>query len=167
MPNQPSDSYAREIVAPVRIPAAAKPVGSLFLLMSFAAVDGTLALFAATGRLSTLAGAITVGLTTIAGAGAWITARESLGGVHGMRRHAVLATLGIVTAASALLAAAVGALAQGAFELQWLPKAGGLALMIIGAEVTGLRVPRVARMPLPILVTLAGALGEVLWHYLP
>ncbi|MGB0653593.1 MAG: hypothetical protein ACPGQL_10385, partial [Thermoplasmatota archaeon] len=52
---------------------------SLLLLATLSSIDGTIVVLAASGALSSLAGAIVIGLTTVAGVGAWLAAREGIG----------------------------------------------------------------------------------------
>ena len=159
-PKPPSETVAVPPLAPPQ--ADARHVGGLFMLCTLAAMDGTIALLAAGGRLSTWGGAVAAGLTTIAGAGAWIAARQAFGGRRRTARdYGLLTLLGAVTAGAAVAAASLGALI-GSRHLEFLPKAAGLALLLVAAEVAGLRVPRAKGVPLPLVVALAGGVLEVL-----
>lgn len=139
------------ISGPGRLPAAARPAGdrsgvsSLFALTLLSAVDGSLLALAAAGELETLGGALTVGLLVIAGAGSWLAARSAFGGRRRTGRDwATLAALGALTLASTLAAAWLGQGLAQAVSLHVLPKAAGVVLLLVAAEVAGLRLPRLA-----------------------
>lgn len=130
-------------------------------MTSLGAVDGTVLLLAAQGALSTWVGAVSVGLTVIAGAGAWITARQAFGGRRRSARDwAILAAIGIVTAVATVAAAWLGGLLGAQIALQILPHAAGVVLLAVAAEVAGLRLPRFGRLPLPAVTILAAVLAE-------
>lgn len=101
----------------------------LFLATVLPVVDGTLAAVAARGGLSTPAGATLVGLTVIAGAGAWSSARrEFAGGGHGR----ALAALVVVTTIGAVLAAWAGA--EAGERWPWFPVAAGAVVLSLAAN---------------------------------
>lgn len=132
-------------------PAAARPVSSLFVLTLLSAVDGSLLVLAAAGRLTSLADAVTIGLVVVAGAGSWLAANQAFAG----RRRTgadwrALALLGVLTLASTVAAVWLGQRLGAAVTLHVLPKAAGLVLFIVSAEVAGLRVPKAGRVPLPV-----------------
>lgn len=166
----PSEGENDEVIArakPRLPPAAATPakgVSSLFTLTLLSAVDGSLLALAAAGQLETFGGAVTVGLLVIAGAGSWIAARSAFGG---RRRTAAdwrsLAVLGVLTMASTAAAAWLGAGLAQAVTLHVLPRAAGVVVLLVAAEVAGLRLPRLAggRVPLHLAALAAGALLEV------
>lgn len=124
---------------------------NLLLLTTLGAVDGTVFLMAASGALSTLAGAVTCGLTVVAGAGAWLVARDEFGRGERTRRDGLrlAATAGVASAVT-LAAAWLGASLAGAVQLIVLPKAAGLVILLVAAEVAGLGLPRVKGLPLPV-----------------
>lgn len=159
----PRKDDGEAIARPGRLPAAARGASSLFVLTLLSAVDGSLLALAAAGQLETLGGALAVGLLVIAGAGSWLAARSAFGGRRrGRRDWAVLAALGVLTLASTAAAAWLGqGLAQAA-TLHVLPKAAGVVMLLVAAEVAGLRLPRLAggRLPLPLAALAVGALLE-------
>lgn len=143
-------------------PAAARAATDLFVLTLLSAVDGSLVALATAGRFESLGGALTVGLLVIAGAGSWLAARSAFGG----RRRTgfdwlLLGALGVVTLAATAGSAWLGVTLGQAVTLHVVPKAAGLALFAIAAEVAGLRVPRPGRVPLAIHVLAAAAVLEV------
>lgn len=172
MPEHPSE--------PAILPASGKPTGAaaaamlarrepgalnaVFMMCTLAAVDGTVLLLAASGRLSSPAGAMVVGLNVIAGAGAWLAARDAFAG---RSWHAAdvgaLAALGVAIIGSTVAAAWLG-LRLGAIDLVVLPKAAGLVLLLIGAQIAGVRLPHPARLPLPVFATVSAVVLELLSH---
>lgn len=144
-------------------PAAARAVTDLFTLMLLSAVDGSLLVLAAAGRLESLGGAVAVGLLVVAGAGSWFAARSAFAGRRRTGRDwLLLGALGVVTLAATAGSVWLGVALGQAVTLHVLPKAAGLALFAIAAEVAGLRVPRPARVPLAIHVLALAGLAEVL-----
>lgn len=133
----------------------------LFLMTSLPAVDGTLFALAATGRLATPAVAVTVGLTIIAGAGAWLSAREEFSGERGGDRGTLL-FIALASTLLALAATTAGALVGAHVTLVALPTAAGLALVALAAEFAGARLPRVAGLAAPTLIVIGGIAGEVI-----
>jgi hypothetical protein len=131
-----------------------EPLATLYLLTLMSAADGSIVLLAASGHLSTLGGAVAVGLTVIAGAGSWLAAQEAFRGRLRRADHLRLALLGLATLAATVASAWLGASLGAAFRLHLLPKAAGAVLCMLAAEVAGLRVPRLRGVPLP-----AAALG--------
>lgn len=157
-----------EVLSPPRLPpAAAKPggVSALFAVTLLSAVDGSLLLLAAAGRLRTLGGALAVGLLVVAGAGSWLAARQAFAGRRpDARGWRVLGLLGALTLASTVAATWVGATLGQAVTLHVLPKAAGVVLLLLSAEMAGVRVPRLGRVPLPVAALVAGsALEALLW----
>lgn len=143
-------------------PAAARAVADLFTLTLLSAADGSLVALAAAGRLESLGGALTVGLLVVAGAGSWLAARSAFAG----RRRTghdwfLLGSLGVLTLAATAGSAWLGVTLGQAVTLHVVPKAAGIALLAIAAEVAGLRVPRPARVPLAIHVLALAGLVEV------
>lgn len=184
--NEPSSSRrsrdSREALLRTRLPAAATPlapvppsqpqrsgaVANLYLLTLLSAADGSLLLLAASGQLSTIGGAVTVGLTIVAGAGAWIAASQAFDGRPRTRRdHATLAALGAITIAATVASVAIGQQLGSAMTLHVLPKAAGLVLMLVAIEVAGWRLPRVARVPAPLWATGAAGALEVGIRWIP
>ncbi len=164
---RPDDGDA--ILDPPDLPAAARPaVSSLFLLTLLSAVDGSLLVLAAQGALDSFGGAVTVGLTVIAGAGSWLAAHRAFAGRR-LRAadHAVLALLGVLAVVGTLAAAWLGVHLGTAVTLHVLPKAAGVVLWLVAAEVAGLRLPRPGRVPLPLLALAAGSLLEVVAQWTP
>lgn len=141
-----------------RIPDLPAAAGNLFLLTVLSTVDGSLVALAATGRLSTWGGAVTAGLTVIAGAGSWIAARQALAATSRPAALRMLAILGAVTLAATLASVYVGTRLATAVQLHVVPKAAGVAVLLVATEVAGLRLPRVRGVPAP-LVALVGGVG--------
>lgn len=140
----------------------------LLTVTTISALDGTLLLLVAAGTLETLTGAITTGLTVIAGGGAWVTARELYGGrpLRGRDRTTLglIALVAIPLALGAVWVASRTGLTAG---LQYLPHAAGFVLLLLAADITGLRLPRPAGAPLPALVVAGTAILEVFAHWTP
>lgn len=160
----PRPTADEEVLAPQRRlpPAAARAVTDLFTLTLLSAVDGSLLALAVAGRLESLGGALTVGLLVIAGAGSWLAARSAFAGRRRTRHDwALLGALGALTLAVTVASAWLGATLGQAVTMHVLPKAAGLALFAIAAEVAGLRVPRLGRVPLTAAVLAAALVVEV------
>jgi hypothetical protein len=164
------------VTGPGGLPAAAGPaqdrrVSGVFVLTLLSAVDGSLLALAAAGQLETLGGALAVGLLVIAGAGSWLAARAAFGARRRDGRDwAVLAVLGALTVASTVAAAWLGESLAQAATLHVLPKAAGVVVLLVAAEVAGLRLPRLAggRLPLPFAALAVGgalelAVGVAAW----
>lgn len=158
---------------------------NLLVLTTLGAIDGTVFLLAASGALATWSGAVVAGLTVVAGAGAWIAAREEFvqrggrsDGRRGRQRSADgagraaldraawlrLAAIACVAIAATVAAAWAGAALAGRIELHVLPTAAGVVLLLVAAEVAGLDLPRPRGLPLPVAallgaVALEAALG--------
>ncbi len=127
------------------------------------AFDGTIVLLAASGAMSTMAGAILTGLTVVAGIGAWIVARQAFPARgRTWRDRAVLAIVALATSLATVAAAWLGDMVGGAVTLHVLPRAAGLILLAVAVEVGGWRLPRVRGIPLPFaLIGAAGILEGV------
>jgi hypothetical protein len=142
-------------VKPLVAAGASRVQASTLLLMtSLGAVDGTILILASQGVLSTLGGAILTGLTVIGGAGAWITARQAFAGRHALRDHLLLGAIALIGSLAAVGAAALGAFIGDAVELAILPKAVGIILLLVAMEVSGIRLPHLLGLPLPLLAVL-------------
>lgn len=140
----------------------------LFFLSVLTSLDGSVAVLAATGRLSTLAGAGVAGLTVVGGVGCWLSARTE----YGQRRlrgqdYVVLAVKGLLVLLSTLAAAAVGLAVGAAGTLRYLPIGGGIVFALLALEVGGLELPRVGRVPLTLLVLALSILVEVASRWIP
>ncbi|MBW3583425.1 MAG: hypothetical protein KY455_10035 [Euryarchaeota archaeon] len=139
---------------------------TLLFLTTVSAMDGTVFLLAAQGAFSHLAGAVTAGLTVVAGGGAWTTAWAHYGGRRLGRselwRFALNALLGtLLTTLAVLLGSTYGA----GMSLRLLPHAAGLGLILLGLQVAGFRLPRPYGLtPIPTLLATTAAL-EVLLHW--
>ncbi len=138
---------------------------NLLLMTSLGAVDGTILLLAASGALSSIGAAVVVGLTVVSGAGAWIAAYQAFGGrAHTAQDYRALAGIALLSILATVAAAWIGMALGDAVRLHVIPKAVGVVLFLIGAEVAGLRLPRLGHAPLPLLVVgLAGIAEVVLW----
>jgi hypothetical protein len=78
------------------------------------------------------------------------------------RDWATLGALGALTVASTAAAAWLGQGLAQAVTLHVVPKAAGVVLLLVAAEVAGLRLPRLAggRLPLPIAALAVGLVLE-------
>jgi len=162
-PFVPRDALGRDIpAAALPLASARSGVSNLYLLTLLSAVDGSLVLLAASGQLATLGGALTVGLTVVAGAGAWIAAQQAFGSRPRTQRDVrSLGILAVITVASTVASAAVGLRLGQSVTLHVLPKAAAVVLFLVAAEVGGWRLPRPARVPMPLWVTGAAGALEV------
>lgn len=137
---------------------------SLLMMTTLGAVDGTIVLLAANGVLSTLAGALVTGLMVMAGAGAWIVARQVYGGRRRTGRdRLVLASIAVTTSLATVAAAWLGDWAGQSIRFHVLPRAVGLVLLLVAMEVGGLRLPRVPHLrnvPLPVLALAIAGIAE-------
>ncbi len=163
-----------EVIREIRLPAAAadgangvatparRRLGTLYLLTLLSTVDGSLLLLSASGQLDSLGGALAVGLTVIAGAGSWLAARQAFQGCRGVGDWAALGVLGLLTLAATAAAVWLGSTLGSALTLHVLPKATGVVLLLVAADIGGLRVPRLRGVPLPVaVVACAGVLEAV------
>ena len=140
----------------------------MFTITLLSAVDGSLLALAASGQLASLGGAVATGLTVIAGAGSWLAAREAFGnGVRTRRDWAVLGLLALATLTATLASVWLGASLGRAVSLHVLPKATGVVIFLVAAEVAGMRLPRPARLPIPALVLGAALVLEVAAAWTP
>lgn len=159
---------ARAATAPR--PAAQAPeqaVSNLLLMTCLGAVDGTVLLMAAAGALASVGAAVVVGLTVVSGAGAWIAAYQAFGGRHRTARdYRLLAGIALLSVTATVAAAWVGMTLGDALRFHVLPKAVGVVLFLVAAEVAGLRLPRPGRAPLPVVALAAAGLLEVV-YWLP
>ena len=130
------------------------------MLTCLGALDGTIMVLAASGRLSSLSAAILVGLTVISGTGAWITARNVFANRQGWSGNLLFGGLAATSIAAVLAAAWLGSTLGAAVQLHVLPKVAGIVLVLIAAEVGGIRLPRIRHAPLPAVALLAGLLLE-------
>ncbi len=153
---QYSDANAKRRVSPATV----------LLMTTLAAADGTILLMAAKGTLNSWTGAATVGLTMISGAGAWVAARQAFAERTGFRDWLVLAALAMTTIVATVAAAAAGVWLGSAVELIVLPRAVGIVLLLVAAEVGGLRLPRPGNVPLPVVGTGAAGGLEVMAHWM-
>ena len=147
--------------------ASAAPVSTLWMLTCMGAVDGTVLVLAATGRLHSLAAAVVVGLTVVAGAGAWLTARQAFAGPHNGRQYLVLTSMAATSILATVAAAWLGETLGQAVTFHVLPRAVGVVLVLVAAEVGGFHLPRIAQAPLPVVALAAGVLLEVLLAWTP
>ena len=143
-------------------------MANLFTLTLLSAVDGSLLALAASGQLASLGGAVATGLTVIAGAGSWLAARDAFRhGVRTRRDWAMLAALAVATLAATVASVWLGASLGHAMSLHVLPKATGVVLFLVAAEVAGLRLPRPKRLPLPAVVLAAALALEGALQWIP
>ncbi|MGB1586102.1 MAG: hypothetical protein ACPHID_03545 [Thermoplasmatota archaeon] len=133
---------------------------SLLMLTCLGALDGTIVVLAASGRLSSLSAAILVGLTVVSGTGAWITARNVFAGRKGWHGNLLFGGLAAISIGAVVAAAWLGSALSGAVELHILPKVAGIVLVLVAAEVGGIRLPRLRHAPAPVVALVAGLLLE-------
>ncbi len=151
---------------PEAIPARRVSPATVLLMTTLAAVDGTILLLAAKGTLNSWGAAVTVGLTMISGAGAWIAARQAFAHRQGFRDHLVLAALAATTIVATVAAAAAGQWLGSTVELIVLHRAVGIILLLVAAEVGGLKLPQPGKVPLPVAGTGAAGGLEVMAHWI-
>ncbi len=142
--------------------ASAAPAPRLLGMTCLSSVDGTIPMLAATGAFANPATSAALGLTVVAGIGAWITAWQAypdkLAGKDWLRLGLYAGITMLVTLAAAWLGAVV------APALVVLPFVAGLVVLLIALQIAGIQLPRLGKAPLPIVVVLAGLLLEVaLW----
>jgi hypothetical protein len=137
---------------------------NLLAITILGALDGTIVILSARGALNSVAGALTVGLTVIGGAGAWITARQTFGGTRIRNHWRVLAIMALTTSLATVGAAWVGQQFQ-EISLLILPRVAGLVLLLISLEVGGLSLPRIRKIPLPVALVSIGAITEALLQW--
>ncbi len=148
------------LIGPSEASAANAP-SRLLGMTCMASVDGTIPVLAAQGALGNPFGAATVGLTIVAGIGAWIAAWQAFPDRLG-RRWPLLVGLAAISMAVTVSAAAVGA-ALGD-HLVVLPKVAGLVVLLIALQVGGVKLPSFKGIGLPTLSILAGiALEAYRW----
>ena len=121
---------------------------------------------AASGRLNDLGGAVTVGLTVIAGAGSWLAARQAFPRV-GPADLASLVVLGVATLAATVASVWLGTALGTALTLHVLPKAAGIVLLAVAADVAGVPLPKLRGLPLPLVVLAASGVLEVALQWTP
>ncbi len=140
--------------------ASAAPAPHLLGMTCLSSVDGTIPMLAASGAFANPATSATLGLTVVAGIGAWITAwqayPEKLGRQDWLRLGAYAGITMLVTLAAAWLGAAL------APAMHVLPYVAGVVVLLIAMQIAGLRLPRLGKVPLPLGVVAAGMLLEVL-----
>ena len=158
---------ARAATAPRPARAPKQAVSNLLLMTCLGAVDGTVLLMAAAGALQSVGAAVVVGLTVVSGAGAWIAAYQAFGGRHRTAAdYRLLAGIALLSVTATVAAAWVGMALGEALRFHVLPKAVGVVLFLVAAEVAGLRLPRPGRAPLPVVALAAAGLLEVA-HWIP
>lgn len=140
---------------------------TLFLLTLLSTVDGSLVALAATGNLSSLGGALTAGLTVIAGVGSWVAAQQAFAGSSRKTALRGLLALGVLTLAATLASVYVGARLATAVQLHILPKAAGIAILLLAGEVAGLRLPKLRGVPAPVAAVAGGVGLEVVLRWIP
>jgi hypothetical protein len=170
-PPEPRQGFLRH----PRLPAAARNtasrqgrLGTLYLLTLLSTVDGSLLILAASGHLSSLGGAVAVGLTVIAGAGSWLAAHQAFAGRSPTGTDiAALGFLGLATVAATVASVWLGTELGHAVTLHVLPKVAGVVMFLVAAEIAGLRVPRVRGLPLTAVAVAAGSALEVGAQWIP
>lgn len=120
-------------------------------------------ILAAGGAFASLASSVLVGLSVLAGFGAWLAAQETFGGRVNRDGWRQLAALGIVTSVATLASVWAGVQLATAVQLHVLPKVAGLVLCLMGADVAGLALARGRFTQVASAALGAGALVEVAW----
>ncbi|HWG91151.1 MAG TPA: hypothetical protein VNZ52_09930 [Candidatus Thermoplasmatota archaeon] len=132
----------------------------LALFTVLPAVDGTLFSLGAAGAFANPVTSTTVGLTVIAGAGSWLSAREEFGPwTRGHRKRFLL--LGLLAAALAVAAGAAGAFIGAHLSLVAIPIGAAVALALLGVAVAGAKLPQPLGLPLPAWSVVAAVVVEV------
>lgn len=149
------------LIGPSEASAANAP-SRLLGMTCMASVDGTIPVLAAQGALGNPFGAVAIGLTIVAGIGAWIAAWQAFPGRLVRQAWPKLAAYAgismIVTVAAAALGAALGE------HLVVLPKVAGLVVLLIALQVGGVKLPRIRGIPLTAVSILVGiALEAYRW----
>jgi hypothetical protein len=143
--------------------ASAAPAHHRLLGMTcISSIDGTVPMLAATGAFANPATSAALGLTVVAGIGAWITAWQT----HPERLVRAdwfrLAIYAAITMAVTMAGAALGALLAG--DLVVLPWAAGTVVGLIAMQIAGIKLPSLGKAQLPMLVVGLGAILEaILW----
>jgi hypothetical protein len=151
-------SYS-DVTRPSGATSHASP-GALLMLTCLGALDGTIMLLAATGRLNSAAAAVLVGLTVVSGTGAWIAARSVFAGRDGWSGNLLLLGMAAISIGATLGATWLGLTIGTAVQLHILPKVAGIVLMLVAMEVGGVRLPKVHNASLPALALVSGLLLE-------
>lgn len=129
----------------------------LLLLTAAPALNGTVVSLASDGSLADPLVLVGLALTGIGGAGAFTVASLEFG-PRGDRR--LLWAIAAVSTVLVLTAALAGALLS-AGDRPWLRLGGGLAALVVAAQIAGARVPTLRGLPAPLALAGAGALLEV------
>ncbi len=134
----------------------------LLWMTSLSSIDGTIPLLAAQGHFDSPGAAAAIGLTMVAGIGAWIAAWQAFPKRPGRRELAAITAM--IAASSALTILAVAAGIRWGHHLHVLPHIVGAVVMLVAAQVAGLRLPRIGHLGPPVLLILAASVVEVaLW----
>lgn len=140
--------------------ASAAPAPHLLGMTCLSSVDGTIPMLAATGAFANPATSATLGLTVVAGIGAWITAWQAypgkLTGQDWMRLGSYAGITMLVTLAAAWLGATL------APALVILPYVTGLVVLLIALQIGGVKLPKLGKAPLPLATVAGGILLEAL-----
>lgn len=170
--DQTSQRYERrdgtQNVLPQLELAGAKPLlrdalsSRLFLMTTLAAATGQVSLLAAEGALASPGEVVTVGLTVVAGVGAFLAAIDEarLGEARGRRIFAATAVCSIL---ANVAAAALGVAFAQLVSIEHARYFAALALGLIAVEIASQRTLTLPRgVPLPGALVAAGVLVEVL-----
>lgn len=134
----------------------------LFLMTTLAAATGQVSLLAAEGALASPGVVVTVGLTVVAGVGAFLTAIEEarLGDARGRRVFTATAVLSILVNVAA---AGVGVAFAQLVTVEHARYFAALALGLIAVEIASQRTLTLPHgVPLPGVLVVVGVLVEVL-----
>lgn len=129
----------------------------LLLLTAGPAINGTIATLASDGSLGDPLVLVGLALTGIGGAGAFTCAALDFGPRGDRRLLAAIAALSTLL----LLTAALAETLFQAADRPWLRLGGGLAALLVAAQVAGLDVPAVRGVPAPLALAASGLVAEV------
>jgi len=134
-----------------------KQTNKLATLLSLAGLDGSVAIAAISG-LFTAENALTLAVVFMAGPTAILTAILLEGGVRERMFAALLA--GAIATIIVVLAAGLGPRLLSILNLNVLKIVGGIAVLIIGLIIMGVKIPEKA----PMLVMFLGLMASFVWR---
>ncbi|MBI4144051.1 hypothetical protein HY486_02295 [Candidatus Woesearchaeota archaeon] len=129
--------------------------GRLVMLMSLAALNGTIPVISASGLLR-LENVLLIALTIIAGPAAFITASMLNGSIS--ERIVAASLAGLTATILTIIAAAVGFVLVRFLDISVLQVASGLSVVLVGMLMLGVR----TNAKLPLLVIFLGVVLSVL-----
>lgn len=148
----------------MRLTGPKRADADLLWMTSLSSLDGTIPLLAAQGRFGSATQSVAIGLTIVAGIGAWVAAWQAFPQRPG--RRDLLGLLGVAALSSGLTVAAVAAGTRWGHHLHVLPHVVGGVILLIALQVAGFRLPRLGRVGPPGALVLGAAAVEVA-HWIP